>query len=48
MALRAARPSWPPRREHDVAIFLTAESRIMIQGITGGEGRKHGRSRLRV
>jgi succinyl-CoA synthetase alpha subunit len=25
-----------------VAIFLTAESRIMIQGITGGEGRKHG------
>jgi succinyl-CoA synthetase alpha subunit len=42
MALRAARPSWPPRREHDVAIFLTAESRIMIQGITGGEGRKHG------
>jgi succinyl-CoA synthetase alpha subunit len=42
MALRAARPNWPPRREHDVAIFLTAESRIMIQGITGGEGRKHG------
>jgi len=25
-----------------VAIFLTAESRIMIQGVTGGEGRKHG------
>jgi succinyl-CoA synthetase alpha subunit len=25
-----------------VAIFLTADSRIMIQGITGGEGRKHG------
>jgi len=25
-----------------VAIFLTAESRILIQGITGGEGRKHG------
>jgi succinyl-CoA synthetase alpha subunit len=42
MAQRAARPSWPPRREHDVAIFLTADSRIMIQGITGGEGRKHG------
>jgi len=42
MALRAARPSWPPRREHDVAIFLTDESRVMIQGITGGEGRKHG------
>ena len=25
-----------------MAIFLTAESRILIQGITGGEGRKHG------
>ena len=25
-----------------MAIFLTADSRIMIQGITGGEGRKHG------
>jgi succinyl-CoA synthetase alpha subunit len=25
-----------------VAIFLTAESRILVQGITGGEGRKHG------
>jgi succinyl-CoA synthetase alpha subunit len=25
-----------------VAIFLTAGSRILVQGITGGEGRKHG------
>ncbi len=25
-----------------MAIFLTAESRVLIQGITGGEGRKHG------
>jgi succinyl-CoA synthetase alpha subunit len=25
-----------------VAIFLTADSRVLIQGITGGEGRKHG------
>jgi succinyl-CoA synthetase alpha subunit len=25
-----------------MAIFLTAESRILIQGITGSEGRKHG------
>src|SRR6516225_8197802 len=41
-ARRAARPSWPPRREHEVAIFLTAESRVMIAGITGSEGRKHG------
>ena len=25
-----------------MAIFLTGESRIIIQGITGSEGRKHG------
>jgi len=25
-----------------VAIFLTAENRVLVQGITGGEGRKHG------
>src|ERR1700733_7081837 len=25
-----------------MAIFLTADSKILIQGITGGEGRKHG------
>ena len=25
-----------------MAIFLTAQSRVMIQGITGSEGRKHG------
>jgi len=25
-----------------MAIFLTAQSRVLIQGITGGEGRKHG------
>src|SRR5258708_36806818 len=43
MARRSAPLSWPaPRREYDVAIFLTAESRVLIQGITGGEGRKHG------
>src|SRR5262249_2811623 len=27
---------------HKVAIFLTGESRIIVQGITGSEGRKHG------
>jgi succinyl-CoA synthetase alpha subunit len=43
MARRSARLNWPaPRREHEVAIFLTAESRVLVQGITGGEGRKHG------
>src|SRR6185437_6059184 len=36
--------SWPlrPRREHDMAIFLTGGSRIIVQGITGSEGRRHG------
>ena len=42
-----ARPSSRPRaaarvgREHEMAIFLTGESRIIVQGITGSEGRKH-------
>jgi succinyl-CoA synthetase alpha subunit len=31
-----------------VAIFLTAESRVLIQGITGSEGRKHGARMLRA
>jgi succinyl-CoA synthetase alpha subunit len=35
-----------PRREHEMAIFLTGESRVMIQGITGSEGTKHGRRML--
>src|SRR5579859_6355286 len=41
-------PNWPaqewlaPRRGHEMAIFLTAQSRVMIQGITGSEGSKHG------
>jgi len=41
---RGAPPSWPawPRREHEMAIFLTERSRIIVQGITGSEGRKHG------
>src|SRR5204862_372196 len=51
---RAARRSWRPagsgrlrpRREHEMAIFLNGESRIMIQGITGSEGSKHGRRML--
>ena len=32
----------PQRREHEMAIFLTGQSRVMIQGITGSEGRRHG------
>src|SRR5204862_7034305 len=51
---RAARRSWRPagsgrlrpRREHEMAIFLNGESRILIQGITGSEGSKHGRRML--
>jgi succinyl-CoA synthetase alpha subunit len=31
-----------------VAIFLTAESKVLIQGITGSEGRKHGARMLRA
>ena len=31
-----------------MAIFLNAESRILIQGITGSEGRKHGRRMLQA
>jgi succinyl-CoA synthetase alpha subunit len=31
-----------------VAIFLTSESRVLIQGITGSEGRKHGARMLRA
>ena len=35
-----------PDREHEMAIFLTGDSRVMIQGITGSEGTKHGRRML--
>src|SRR5215471_2476774 len=47
---RGAPPSWPPRprREHEMAIFLTAQSRIIVQGITGSEGRRHGARMLRA
>src|SRR5712692_1618332 len=47
----AGRRNWPAqdgpapgsrRREHEVAIFGTGQSRVMIQGITGSEGRRHG------
>src|ERR1700749_1052288 len=40
-----APPSWrprTPRTEHEMAIFLTSQSRVLVQGITGSEGRKHG------
>jgi succinyl-CoA synthetase alpha subunit len=31
-----------------VAIFLTSESKVLVQGITGSEGRKHGARMLRA
>src|SRR5580693_9914945 len=31
-----------------MAIFLTAQSRIIVQGITGSEGRRHGARMLRA
>src|SRR6201992_2075220 len=40
--LPGAPPSWRPRTEHEMAIFLTSQSRVLVQGITGSEGRKHG------
>src|ERR1700759_5691570 len=42
MMLPGAPPSWRPRTGHEMAIFLTADSRVLVQGITGSEGRKHG------
>src|SRR5580704_3616893 len=41
---RGAPLNWrlPPQLESEMAIFLTADSRIIVQGITGSEGRKHG------
>src|ERR1700691_3309773 len=48
MMLPGAPPSWRPRTEHEMAIFLTADSRVLVQGITGSEGRKHGARMLRA
>ena len=41
-ARRSAELASRPRREHEMAIFLTGQSRVMIQGVTGSEGRRHG------
>jgi succinyl-CoA synthetase alpha subunit len=43
MVLPAGRPSWPQaERAGDVmAIFLNSESKVIVQGMTGSEGRKH-------
>src|SRR5580765_1529867 len=36
-------PSWPrPETEgDDMAIFLNSDSKVIVQGMTGSEGRKH-------
>jgi succinyl-CoA synthetase alpha subunit len=44
--MRRGAPPSLPRLEHEMAIFLTAQSRILIQGITGSEGRRHGQRML--
>jgi succinyl-CoA synthetase alpha subunit len=31
-----------PKQEHEMAIFLTGDSKVIVQGITGSEGRRHG------
>ena len=43
-----ARPNWRREGSMTVAIFLTSESKVLIQGITGSEGRKHGARMLRA
>jgi succinyl-CoA synthetase alpha subunit len=40
MAPPAGRPSWQ-HREPDVSIFLNRDSKVIVQGMTGSEGRKH-------
>ena len=41
----AGRPSWPPpardRGPEPMAIWLTHRSKVIVQGMTGSEGRKH-------
>src|SRR5918995_6916618 len=45
---RAAWPSSPRRSEvTDVAIFLTENSKVIVQGVTGSEGRVHSQRMLR-
>jgi succinyl-CoA synthetase alpha subunit len=43
MVLPAGRPSWPQAERADevMAIFLDSESKVIVQGMTGSEGRKH-------
>src|SRR3954452_25160759 len=38
-------PSWP-RREPEMSIFLNENSKVIVQGLTGSEGMKHGRKML--
>jgi succinyl-CoA synthetase alpha subunit len=42
MARPGGPPSWlRPDRKDQVSIFLNADSRVLVQGMTGSEGRKH-------
>jgi succinyl-CoA synthetase alpha subunit len=41
MARPTARLSWQSRRGLEMSIFLNKDSKLIVQGITGGEGTKH-------
>jgi succinyl-CoA synthetase alpha subunit len=47
MVPHSARPS-SPQRGSDMAIWLTKDSKIIVQGMTGSEGSKHTRRMLRA
>ena len=48
MVPRGARPSSRRRGSDDMAIWLTKDSKVIVQGMTGSEGSKHTRRMLRA
>ena len=48
MVPRGARPSWRRQGSDDMAIWLTKDSKVIVQGMTGSEGSKHTRRMLRA
>ena len=48
MVPRSARPSSRRRGSDDMAIWLTKDSKVIVQGMTGSEGSKHTRRMLRA
>src|SRR5690348_13806669 len=47
MRRRGAPPSWL-RREFEMAVWLTEDSKVIVQGMTGSEGTKHTARMLRA